>query len=79
MPTEKDNSGVLWKNSYKQTERQPDFKGDAIIDGKPKRISAWIKSKADGEKYFSLSIEEPYVAPAEGLIQPKEEREEIPF
>lgn len=80
MPTEKDNSGVLWKNSYKQTDRQPDYKGDAIVDGKRKSLSAWIKTKADGEKFFSIQIEEPFVKPSEvPELKAKEDREEIPF
>lgn len=79
MPTEKDNSGVLWKNSFKQKDSHPDYKGDAIVDGKPKRLSAWIKTKADGEKFFSIQVEEPFVKPSEVPELKAEPREEIPF
>lgn len=82
MPTEKNNSGVLWKNSYKEHDKHPDYKGDAIVDGKPKRLSAWIKTKADGEKFLSLSIEEPYLKPDQvpTIVQKRgDDTEEIPF
>ena len=56
----KNNAGALFKNDNKTKETQPDYKGNAIINGEPKQISAWINTSAKGLKYMSLTFEEPY-------------------
>ena len=56
---QKNNAGVLFKNQYKTNDKQPDYKGDAIINGEPKQISAWINTSAKGLKYMSLTFQEP--------------------
>ena len=56
---QKNNAGVLFKNQYKTTDKQPDYKGDAIIDGQPKQISAWSNTSEKGLKYMSLTFQEP--------------------
>jgi uncharacterized protein (DUF736 family) len=55
----KNNSGALFKNDNKTTDKQPDYKGDAIINGEKKQISAWINTSAKGLKYMSLTFQEP--------------------
>tara|TARA_R110000824_G_scaffold346613_1_gene533431 strand:+ start:95 stop:400 length:306 start_codon:yes stop_codon:yes gene_type:complete len=73
MPTyDNTNSGVLWKNSRKEKPTQPDLQGtiefghDILHDLSEKfknkedlivRVAAWTKTKKDGEKFFSLSIQ----------------------
>ena len=56
----KDGTGQLNKNTFKKTENHPDYRGDAVIDGKPKILSAWVKTNVKGEKYLSMSIQDPY-------------------
>jgi uncharacterized protein (DUF736 family) len=55
----KNNSGALFKNDNKKKETQPDYKGNGIINGEPKQISAWINTSAKGLKYMSLTFEDP--------------------
>ena len=55
----KNNSGALFKNDNKKTEKQPDYKGSGIINGEHKEISAWINTSAKGLKYMSLTFQEP--------------------
>ena len=55
----KNNAGALFKNQHKTNDKQPDYKGDAIINGEPKQISAWINTSAKGLKYMSLTFQEP--------------------
>ena len=74
--------GQLFRNKYKEKSNQPDHKG-SITDpnGKEWDISAWIKEGANG-KFFSLSIQEPYVKPeAEDVPPPNPEDfdDDIPF
>jgi uncharacterized protein (DUF736 family) len=56
---QKNNAGALFKNDNKTTDKQPDYKGDAIINGEKKQISAWINTSAKGLKYMSLIFQEP--------------------
>ena len=35
---QKDNTGAIFKNDFKKTETQPDYKGKCLVDGKEKEI-----------------------------------------
>lgn len=73
---DRENSGLLFKNERKEKENQPDYRGQANLNGQQLKISAWIKQGKKG-KFMSLSF-----GPLEDQ-QPKEEVEEfdddIPF
>jgi hypothetical protein len=57
--------GVLFRNEKKEREGQPDYKGNATVDGKEHWLSAWINtSQKDGSKYMSVSFQ-----PKEELVQ----------
>ena len=60
MAEQKDNSGVLFKNEKKTSDKAPDYSGSVVVDGKEKKIAAWVnKGKDGGKSYFSLKFEEP--------------------
>lgn len=63
---QKDGSGALFKNSEKESENHPDYRGSIKIGGTEFWLSAWLKTSAKGTKYMSLSA------------QPKQERAEKP-
>ena len=54
------NSGQLFRNRDKKTDKHPDLKGEALIeiDGQhyPLEIAAWAKESDRAGKFFSLSI-----------------------
>ena len=52
----KNNTGSLFRNNRKETENHPDYTGSGRIDGHDVWVSAWLKDKKDGGKYFSLSF-----------------------
>ena len=52
---QKNNGGVLFKNTYKKTDAQPDYTGDAMFNGVKGRISSWIKEGAKG-KFLSIAF-----------------------
>jgi len=52
---QRDNSGSLFKNTYKQRDNQPDYTGNGMIDGVEYKISSWVKEGQRG-KFFSLSF-----------------------
>lgn len=65
QPQQHNQRGVLFRNDKKQREEQPDYRGNATVDGREYWLSAWINtSSKDGSKYMSVSF------------QPKEEQAE---
>lgn len=38
------NRGAIWKNDKKETEKHPDYKGEANVNGTEYWVSAWSKS-----------------------------------
>lgn len=55
---QKPNTGVLFKNDRKESDRHPDYVGKCAVNGVELRLAAWIKTGAKG-KYMSLSFSEP--------------------
>jgi hypothetical protein len=53
--TPKDNSGSLFQNDRKASDKQPDEKGTALIDGKEYWVSGWWKKSQRGE-FLSLAF-----------------------
>ena len=52
----RDNSGTLFENDKKQDSgKQPDYKGDAMINGQMVWISAWWKKGRNGD-FLSLAF-----------------------
>ena len=50
------NSGVLFLNKTKESDRHPDFGGTININGVDHFLSAWKKTSQSGDKFISLSI-----------------------
>ena len=51
----KDNSGVLFKNDKKETDKHPHYKGNITVDGKDYWLSAWVKDGKSG-KFMGLAV-----------------------
>lgn len=86
----KPNSGSLFKNDRKQSDRHPDYTGTANVNGKEVRISAWVRESANGKKYFSLAFSDmdfQSTAPQQGaapqrpatVAQPVQPGDDLPF
>lgn len=62
----RDNTGVLFKNDKKDSERHPDYKGSLIVNGQDYWLSAWIKEGKSGKFMgLALSPKEPQEKPSE--------------
>ena len=55
----RENSGSLFKNSRKTEAKHPDYQGEINVDGKVKKLSAWIKQGKNGS-FMSIAVSEPY-------------------
>jgi uncharacterized protein (DUF736 family) len=56
----RDGSGSLFRNERKQEgDRQPDYRGDAMVNGRKVEIAAWLKTSASGKRFLSLKFQEP--------------------
>jgi uncharacterized protein (DUF736 family) len=71
----KNNSGVAFKNDKKTADKQPDYKGKAVVDGVEKEIAIWVRESKTGTKYFSLMFSEPFKKSEVG----KNESGDLPF
>lgn len=56
---QKDLTGVLFFNAYKDKDTQPNFKGKITIDGKEYGLSAWERKDKNGNNYYSLQATSP--------------------
>ena len=64
----KPNRGSLFRNKKKEKQDQPDYRGDALIDGTEYWISAWLNEGPKG-KYFSFSFQPKDEARNQGMAQ----------
>ena len=51
-------SGVLWKNKYKKTDKEPFFRGKATVRGHDLELAAWIKKDKNGQDMISIAIDD---------------------
>ena len=51
-----DNSGSLFANDKRETDRHPNAKGKAMIGGVMYLVSAWTKTSQSGTRWQSLSF-----------------------
>ena len=57
-------SGSLFKNSYKEKENQPDYKGTITLpDGSEKELAGWKGTTQSGDVKLSIKISDKYVKP----------------
>ena len=55
----KNNTATVFLNQFKQKETHPDYTGAGLICGKKMLVSIWIKTDKNGNRYMSMSFQEP--------------------
>ena len=54
----KDNSGNLFKNTFKEEgSKQPDYKGEVMVNGVVMKASLWLNKDKNGQTYFGLGFQ----------------------
>ena len=53
---QRDNSGSLFRNTEKKSDKHPDYSGTAMIDGTEMFMDAWLKESENGRKWMSFSF-----------------------
>ena len=80
----KNNSGNLFKNTFKEEgSKQPDYKGEVMINEVVMKASLWLNKDKNGQTYFGLgfqSMEEVAKYSKDSTATPKPEfDEDLPF
>ena len=77
------NTGALFKNDRKETERHPDYNGSCEVNGVEMWMSAWIKTSKGGKKFMSVTLKDQQPSQAPKPIQAAssgfDSGEDIPF
>lgn len=56
MTSQKDNSGALFKNDRKTSDKHPDYRGPLMVNGVQGHLSAWLNKTDDGRTYMGLKF-----------------------
>lgn len=77
---QRDNSGSLFRNDRRENDKQPEYKGDGLINGVPVWISAWVKDGKNG-KFFSMSfkLKEEQQQSQKSSYKPEPAGDDVPF
>jgi uncharacterized protein (DUF736 family) len=56
---QRDGQGSLFINEKKTSDKQPDYQGNVMINGKKMQIAGWKKQSKSGSTFLSIQISEP--------------------
>ena len=78
MTYDNNNRGALWKNENKKTDKHPNLRGSAEINGVEYWVSGWTSSEGGKKPLVSLSFQLKEDKPA-ARSATVEDFEDLPF
>jgi len=78
MTYDNNNRGALWKNENKKTDKHPNLRGTAEINGVQYWVSGWTSSEGGKKPLVSLSFQLKEDKPA-ARSATVEDFEDLPF
>jgi len=78
MKYDNNNRGALWKNENKKTDKHPNLRGSAEINGVEYWVSGWTSSEGGKKPLVSLSFQLKEDKPA-ARSATVEDFEDLPF
>jgi|TARA_B100000497_G_C7518303_1_gene315163 uncharacterized protein (DUF736 family) len=81
MPQKYDNtnSGAIFKNKYKESDKHPDLTGPLNVDGVEYNIAAWSNVSDAQGKYLSIKISKKEDKESKGSSVPASGSTDEPF
>lgn len=75
------NSGALFRNDRKETDKHPDYRGELNVGGVEYWVSAWLKTSGKGTKFMSLAVTPKDDKPAKPAKKPTfdDADQDVPF
>ena len=55
----REGQGTLHRQDKEGNEQRPDYRGELNVGGKLWKLAGWVKISKNGDKWLSLSAEEP--------------------
>ncbi len=52
----KEGRVTIFKNEYRTDDKQPEYRGGLMLDGKIYDMSLWVNQDRNGKKFFSGTI-----------------------
>lgn len=71
----KENQGVIFRNTNKQNDKSPDYTGSLNIGGKEVKLACWLATSKLGTKYFQVKVSNS-IKKAQEQTAPKQEIED---
>ena len=79
MAYDNTNSGALFRNERRQSDKHPEYKGEVNVNGVDYWLSAWVKESKGGKKYFSLVLSPKEPRGEESQAPPAGMGDDVPF
>ena len=73
------NTGVLFSNKKKTSDKHPDRTGSLNVDGVEYWLSGWVKKDKNGQPFMSLSVKAKAPKPAPKASGFDDMEDSIPF